>query len=153
MHKTAKFACWGWVNRTQCKINQVWEFSGKSRNFSLVLVKMYAFSFLVMFWDFNMIPAFLLKVILRLDEWAILDGRWMENVTKEILYQTWQGFFLWRGLGPPPPVGENLVNPPALVLIFWPEPVPLHRTFVPENFENFNQYLYRFWLLLSLKLP
>ena len=44
------------------------------------------------------------------------------------------------------PGGEKLVNPPhpALVPIFQPEPVPLHLTFVPENFYNFSTVLYRF---------
>ena len=43
---------------------------------------------------------------------------------------------------------------PALgVPIFRPEPVHLHATFVPSNFYNFSTFLYKFWLLLSLKLP
>ena len=53
------------------------------------------------------------------------------------------GFFPWGDWGVPP-VGENLVNPPhpALVPIFQPEPVPLHPTFVHENFYNFSIFFF-----------
>ena len=45
------------------------------------------------------------------------------------------------------PVGEKFGQSPpqpALVPIFRQEPVPLHLTFVPENFQNFSTFLYRF---------